>query len=130
MAFATKDERRRYHAIWRIAHQPEPEPIGCGLLLDLCEDDLPRASDRRMAAHEREMAVELASLIERLDPRYQEAIRQRFWHDGTLEQVGMVLGVGKERCRQILNRAMTELYLLAHAHWWPGEIQEHIYRGP
>lgn len=123
MAHATREKHQRYQTIWRIVRKPMPEPVGCGLLLDLCEDDLPRVRDARLADRERRLAADLLALVDRLHTRHQLAIRMRFWDGYTLEQTGAVLEVSKERCRQILNRAIRELYELAHDHWWPGEKQ-------
>jgi RNA polymerase primary sigma factor len=61
----------------------------------------------------------VVSLLERLDEKPQEIIRRRFGlfdeneESQTLEEIGEVFGVTRERIRQIEKKAMKKLYLLA-----------------
>jgi RNA polymerase primary sigma factor len=56
---------------------------------------------------------ELAEALTRLNPRMRTVIARRFGLDGqppqTLEQVGLELGVTRERVRQLESRALREL---------------------
>jgi len=71
--------------------------------------------DARVAgAH---VASELRDLIGRLNEREQQVIRMRFGIDGTrdhtLEEIGVVLGLTRERIRQIENGALKKMRLPA-----------------
>ena len=88
-------------------------PVGDGESLygDLIEDT---KSDRPDAATARGLrSKELAGALERLNPRMRRVLALRFGLDGhtphTLEQVGVGLGITRERVRQLEARALREL---------------------
>ena len=60
---------------------------------------------------------ELAGALERLNPRQQRVLTERFGlNDGkpkTLEEVGVILGITRERVRQLETRALRELRTVA-----------------
>ena len=55
----------------------------------------------------------------RLNPRQQRVLTERFGLDGekpkTLEEVGVILGITRERVRQLETRALRELRSVAPA---------------
>lgn len=57
-----------------------------------------------------------------LDPRYYRVIEMRFRQDMTLEEVGAVIGVTKERIRQLEVKALK----LIHSRVDFGDCQEHL----
>jgi RNA polymerase primary sigma factor len=85
------------------------------------EPDLERSdwSDRRRETHETECIDELKNIVDRnlaeLTQVEQTVIRQRFnWREQqnsplTLEEVGQIIGVTKERVRQIQNKALAKI---------------------
>ena len=92
-------------------------PIGDGesSVADLIEDvhaDQPedRTSDRLRS-------TELAQALAKLKPRQQRVLVERFGLDGskpkTLEEVGAILGITRERVRQLETRALRELRAVA-----------------
>jgi RNA polymerase primary sigma factor len=92
-------------------------PIGDGESLygDLIEDmHAPRPDERTAELHQ---ATELADALDRLAPRMREVLMLRFGLDGgqqhTLEEVGAVIGVTRERVRQLEGRALRELRAIA-----------------
>jgi RNA polymerase primary sigma factor len=88
-------------------------PIGDGesLMGDLIED--PNAPLPEEETSERLRSVELAQALAQLKPRLQRVLVLRFGLDGehprTLEEVGNVLGITRERVRQLETRALREL---------------------
>jgi RNA polymerase primary sigma factor len=88
-------------------------PIGDGesLMSDLIEDVNAPAPEEETA--ERLRSVELAQALAQLKPRLQRVLVLRFGLDGeqprTLEEVGNVLGITRERVRQLETRALREL---------------------
>ncbi len=64
----------------------------------------------------RELKEILDAMLEKLKPRQQQVLRLRFgMEDGichTVEQIGTILGVSKERARQIEHQAMEKLQAL------------------
>jgi RNA polymerase primary sigma factor len=88
-------------------------PVGDGESLygDLIEDENVDRPDATTA--DRLRSVELQEALELLNPRMQHVLRLRFGLDGahphTLEQVGVGLGITRERVRQLESRALREL---------------------
>jgi RNA polymerase primary sigma factor len=92
-------------------------PVGDGESLygDLIEDmHAPRPDEQTAELHR---GTELARALERIAPRMREVLTLRFGLDGgpqrTLEEVGVVIGVTRERVRQLEGRALRELRTLA-----------------
>src|SRR6266542_242531 len=88
-------------------------PVGDGesIFGDLIEDtksDQPDAATAKMLR-----SRELAGALRRLNPRMRRVLALRFGLDGetpqTLEQVGIGLGITRERVRQLESRALREL---------------------
>jgi len=88
-------------------------PVGDGesVYSDLIEDtksDQPDAATAKMLR-----SKELAGALDRLTPRMRRVLALRFGLDGetpqTLEQVGVGLGITRERVRQLESRALREL---------------------
>jgi RNA polymerase primary sigma factor len=94
-------------------------PVGDGESMygDMIEDtktDLPDATTAR-----RLRSAELAEALARLNPRMRHVLAMRFGLDGrlphTLEEVGVDLGITRERVRQLEARALRELRAVAPA---------------
>jgi RNA polymerase primary sigma factor len=94
-------------------------PVGDGesLYADLVEDtqaDLPEDTTAR-----RLRSVELAEALASINPRMSHVLALRFGLEGdkpqTLEQVGVQLGITRERVRQLEARALRELRTVAPA---------------
>jgi RNA polymerase primary sigma factor len=92
-------------------------PVGDGESIygDLIEDtksDQPDAATAKMLR-----SRELAGALRRLNPRMRRVLALRFGLDGenpqTLEQVGVGLGITRERVRQLESRALRELRQVA-----------------
>jgi len=94
-------------------------PVGDGESLygDLIEDANAEAPEETTATHAR--ATELAQALLRLNPRMRHVVERRFGLDGqppeTLEEVGVGLGITRERVRQLESRALRELRAVAPA---------------
>ncbi|MHB1243821.1 MAG: sigma-70 family RNA polymerase sigma factor [Gaiellaceae bacterium] len=92
-------------------------PVGDGESLygDMVEDTKTAGPDVETA--DRLRATELAAALERLNPRMRHVLAQRFGLDGrapqTLEEVGVGLGITRERVRQLESRALRELRMVA-----------------
>jgi RNA polymerase primary sigma factor len=92
-------------------------PVGDGESLygDLIEDMHAAQPDERTA--ERSQSTELAAALAQLNARMRRVLTLRFGLDGesphTLEEVGAVLGVTRERVRQLETRALRELRTIA-----------------
>src|SRR5437763_567222 len=92
-------------------------PVGDGesLYADLIEDVHSDQPDESTAKRLR--SAELATALERLNPRMRHVLTLRFGLDGTppqtLEEVGAGLGITRERVRQLESRALRELRLVA-----------------
>jgi RNA polymerase primary sigma factor len=88
-------------------------PVGDGesLMGDLIED--PLAAEPEAATSDRLRAAELAWAIRQLKPRQQRVLIERFGLEGrtpkTLEEVGTILGITRERVRQLETRALRDL---------------------
>jgi RNA polymerase primary sigma factor len=92
-------------------------PVGDGesLMGDLIEDPLALEPERETA--DRLRGEELAQALAQLKPRLQRVLVLRFGldeeHPRTLEEVGVVLGITRERVRQLETRALRELRHIA-----------------
>jgi RNA polymerase primary sigma factor len=92
-------------------------PVGDGesMYADLIEDTKSASPDTVTAMHLR--SRELARAMLRLNPRMRRVLALRFGLDGetprTLEEVGTVLGITRERVRQLEARALRELRAVA-----------------
>ncbi|MCY7302929.1 MAG: sigma-70 family RNA polymerase sigma factor [Thermoleophilia bacterium] len=94
-------------------------PVGDGesVMSDLIEDQNALAPE--LETSESFRSSELAAAMLRLNPRQQRVLTERFGLDGgrpkTLEEVGDVLGITRERVRQLETRALRELRSVAPA---------------
>ena len=92
-------------------------PVGDGesMYADLIEDVHSERPDETTSHKLR--GKELAEAMLRLNPRMQRVLALRFGLEGeppkTLEEVGRVLGITRERVRQLESRALRELRLVA-----------------
>jgi len=92
-------------------------PVGDGesMYADLIEDVHSERPDETTSAKLRRK--ELAEALLRLDPRMRRVLALRFGLDGetpqTLEEVGVGLGITRERVRQLESRALRELRTVA-----------------
>jgi RNA polymerase primary sigma factor len=92
-------------------------PVGDGesIYADLIEDVHSDQPDEATAKQLR--SVELTEALKRLNPRMQNVLVLRFGLDGqkprTLEEVGVGLGITRERVRQLEARALRELRSVA-----------------
>jgi RNA polymerase primary sigma factor len=84
---------------------------------DLIEDTNQEGPDAQIATRLR--SVELAEALQRLNPRMRHVLMMRFGLGGqtpsTLEEVGVHLGITRERVRQLETRALRELRAVAPA---------------
>ena len=94
-------------------------PVGDGESLygELIEDTKTDAPDHQTAMNLR--SAELAEAMKHLNPRMRHVVERRFGLDGqppqTLEEVGVGLGITRERVRQLETRALRELRHVAPA---------------
>jgi RNA polymerase primary sigma factor len=94
-------------------------PVGDGesVMSDLIEDTFAIEPEAETALRLR--STELARALAQLKPRLQRVLVLRFGLDGsagrTLEQVGVELGITRERVRQLETRALRELRHVAPA---------------
>ena len=92
-------------------------PVGDGesMMGDLIEDH--NAAAPEAATSDKLRSSELAEAIARLKPRQQQVLVERFGLNGakpkTLEEVGKILGITRERVRQLETRALRELRTVA-----------------
>ena len=92
-------------------------PVGDGesMMSDLIEDHNAAAPEAETSDKLR--STELAEAIARLKPRQQQVLIERFGLNGgkpkTLEEVGKILGITRERVRQLETRALRELRTVA-----------------
>ena len=115
LAKETGETEERLVDLLRLIDEPVSldTPVGDGesFFGDLIEDESAARPDARTASELRQR--ELARALESLNPRMQKVLLLRFGLDGTapqtLEEVGTVLGITRERVRQIETRALREL---------------------
>ena len=94
-------------------------PVGDGesLMGDMIQDE--NAREPEVETSEAFRSSELAAALLRLNPRQQRVLAARFGLDGglpkTLEEVGVLLGITRERVRQLETRALRELRTVAPA---------------
>jgi RNA polymerase primary sigma factor len=92
-------------------------PIGDGesVISDLIQDE--NAIEPEAVNSDNARSSELAGAMERLNPRQQRVLTERYGlNDGkpkTLEEVGVILGITRERVRQLETRALRELRTVA-----------------
>jgi RNA polymerase primary sigma factor len=92
-------------------------PVGDGESLygDLLEDV--HAQDPDAVAETNARSTDLAAALLKLNPRMRHVLERRFGLDGRepakLEEIGLGLGVTRERVRQLESRALRELRALA-----------------
>jgi len=92
-------------------------PIGDGesVISDLIQDH--NAIEPEAVNADNARSTELAGALERLNPRQQRVLTERFGlNDGkpkTLEEVGVILGITRERVRQLETRGLRELRTVA-----------------
>ena len=92
-------------------------PVGDGesVMSDLIEDTKTDAPDDQTAVRLR--STELAEALTHLNPRMRHVVTRRFGLDGqppqTLEEVGVGLGITRERVRQLESRALRQLRTVA-----------------
>jgi RNA polymerase primary sigma factor len=103
-----------------VAHPVSLEtPVGDGesLYADLIEDESADSPDQVTADTAR--ASELEAALGSLEPRMRHVLERRYGLDGkpsqTLEEVGVDLGITRERVRQLENKALRELRRTAPA---------------
>jgi len=77
-----------------------------------------RSNETEITLKQRQDALQVHELLERLDPREREIIRMRAGLDNysegmTLEEIGQQLGITKERVRQLHVRIMKKLAAMA-----------------
>lgn len=48
-------------------------------------------------------------IIQRCTPRQQQAIQYRFFENFTLEQIAQMMGITRERARQVINKGMEKI---------------------
>jgi RNA polymerase primary sigma factor len=119
LAKETDQEEERVRDLLSLVDDPVSleTPVGDGESLygDLIEDIHSEAPDERTA--QRLRATELAGALARLNPRMRRVLALRFGLEGespqTLEEVGAVLGITRERVRQLEARALRELRTVA-----------------
>jgi RNA polymerase primary sigma factor len=109
----------RVHELFDLVEDPVSldTPVGDGesLYADLLEDE--NADQPEAVLAEFRCGVELEEALDSLDDRMRLVVELRFGLNGhfpqTLEEVGTVLGVTRERVRQLESRALRELQSVA-----------------
>jgi RNA polymerase primary sigma factor len=109
----------RVHELLELVqdHVSLDTPIGDGEsnIADLLEDIHAAAPEQETA--DRLRSTELQEALSHLKPRQQRVLTERFGLNGgtpkTLEEVGAILGITRERVRQLETRALRELRSVA-----------------
>ena len=115
IAAETELTPKRVHELLELVqdHLSLETPVGDGesVMSDLIED--PNAAGPEAETALRLRSTELARALAQLKPRLQRVLILRYGLDGTngrtLEQVGVELGITRERVRQLETRALREL---------------------
>jgi RNA polymerase primary sigma factor len=115
IALETELTPKRVHELLELVrdHVSLETPVGDGdgVVSDLIADT--NAQEPEAEAALRFRSTDVARALARLNPRLQRVLILRFGLDGTnsrtLEQVGVELGVTRERVRQLETRALREL---------------------
>jgi len=84
--------------------------------LDLLESDQISAVEERLLRSS--LAKEMDEVLEELTPREQKILKLRFGFEGeplTLEEIGKIMGLSRERIRQIEKKAKMKLRSRARA---------------
>jgi RNA polymerase primary sigma factor len=119
LAKETQQEEKRVRELLELVDDPVSleTPVGDGESMygDLIQDVNSDDPDERTS--ERQRARELATALSQLNPRMRRVLALRFGLDGeapqTLEEVGVGLGITRERVRQLETRALRELRSVA-----------------
>ena len=119
IALETELTPKRVHELFELVrdHVSLESPVGDGegVLSDLIEDTNAEEPEAETAVRFR--STELARAVARLKPRLQRVLILRYGFDGTsgrtLEQIGVELGVTRERVRQLEAHALRELRRVA-----------------
>ncbi len=88
---------------------------------DILSDNL---KDKSGPPKEDEDLIKLKSLLWRLSPTQRKIIRERHFEGRTLEDIGNIIGLSKERVRQILRVAIQRLKTIARKEVSPCESQK------
>jgi RNA polymerase primary sigma factor len=121
IATETELTPKRVHELLELVqdHVSLETPVGDGesVMSDLIEDTNAQGPEAETALRLR--STELARALAQLKPRLQRVLILRYGLDGTngrtLEQVGVELGITRERVRQLETRALRELRHVAPA---------------
>ena len=121
IAAETELTPKRVHELLELVqdHVSLETPVGDGesVMSDLIEDTNAAGPEAETALRLR--STELARALAQLKPRLQRVLILRYGLDGTngrtLEQVGVELGITRERVRQLETRALRELRHVAPA---------------
>ena len=121
IATETELTAKRVHELLELVqdHVSLETPVGDGesVMSDLIEDTSAEGPEAETALRLR--STELARALSQLKPRLQRVLILRYGLDGTsgrtLEQVGVELGITRERVRQLETRALRELRHVAPA---------------
>ena len=119
LAKETQQTEERVRELLELMENPVSleTPVGDGESLygDLIEDVHALAPHEQSAEQAR--TKELAGALDQLNPRMRRVLALRFGLDGevprTLEEVGTLLGITRERVRQLETRALRELRVAA-----------------
>ncbi len=68
----------------------------------------------------------IGSMLDQLSDREKDVIRQRFWHDKTLQEVGLIFNLSKDRIRTIEAKALLRLRWLIYKRYDRYEVDNDI----
>lgn len=75
----------------------------------LSDEPIPEPSDELDPLRERDAKVLVSTLLERCTPQEARVLTMRYMEDMTLQEIGQVLGVTRERIRQVERKALLRL---------------------